>query len=207
MSLFIEGHRRRDQHAVVRRADAVQHGGDVPMVAEIVRAAPIERNRRHCCEAPGAFRSVANHQLHRLDIAPDGHEGGDLRREPLRRPGAAGPVPHEARGDAAAVLPISKFCRLLLCGNARGRPAARLRHQPEIARAAVVVQVVHADRLKDKGLLIELAVAAEVRRDGALEPCLARQREIQGAGVLRLLKAKVAVPVEENRLLHACAPF
>ena len=52
------------------------------------------------------------------------------------------------------------------------------------------MQVFGTHRLQQKGVLIELAVAAEIRRQGALEPQLVGSRKIEIRIILWLFKSK-----------------
>lgn len=52
------------------------------------------------------------------------------------------------------------------------------------------MQVFGTHRLQQKGVLIELAVAAEIRRQGALEPQLVGSRKIEIGIILRLFQSK-----------------
>ena len=44
VALFVKGHSGLHQHGIVGGADAVEHGGDIPVIPDVVGASAIDRN-------------------------------------------------------------------------------------------------------------------------------------------------------------------
>ncbi len=207
MPLFVKGHGRFHQHAVFGCPDAMQHRGDVPMVAKIVRASSIDRDGGNAGDALRRGIGIGDPYVQDFDVFLRRDKGGDFRAQriptgiPLHR------LPHQPCGQAAFVLLCGEPQGFLFCRNAGYRPAAVLRNAPKIPRPAVRVQVLRADRLQQKGFLVQLAVAPKVRRDCAFQPRFTRQREIQAAVCLWILKRKGAAVVQKMNCLHHVPPF
>ena len=93
------------------------------------------------------------------------------------------------------LLRRGKALRFLARGAAGAGPGFPIAAQPEIARAAVVVQVFGTDRFEQERLLIYFGVAAQIRGHRAFQAGLGGQRKVQVAFVFRIFHGKGAVCV------------
>ena len=82
VALLVKGHGGLDQYAVVRCPDAVEHGGHVPVVPDVVRAPSIDGDGRDAGHALGCGVCVGDADMHDLHILTAGDKGRDLRAEP-----------------------------------------------------------------------------------------------------------------------------
>ena len=68
MTLLIEGHGGFHKHTVFRCPDAVQHGSNIAMVADIIRTSAIDRNCRNAPEHPGGVSGIRDTDMQDLHI-------------------------------------------------------------------------------------------------------------------------------------------
>ena len=161
---LVKGHGGADPHPVDGGADAVEHGGHVAVVPQVVGAAAVEGHRPVGGEGEGAVGDVFHRDAEHFHIVPHRHKAGQGGMHPRRFQCAFQSVPHKARRQAAVVLGGGELHRLLGRRRAGQRKGGAVRpRQPEIPGGAVVVQVFHTHRLQQKGLLVQLGVAAQVR--------------------------------------------
>ena len=126
-----------------------------------------------------------------------GQGGADSRRFQ----GALQGMSHEARRQTAVLLGGGELHRLLGGRGAGQRKDGAVRpHQPEIPGGAVVVQVFHAHRFQQKGLLVQLGVAAQIRRNAAFQPVFGSQRKIQLADLFGALQGETAVRIDKMKV-------
>ena len=190
VSLLIKGHGGLHQHPVIRGPDTVEHGGHIPVIPNVVRAPAVDRNRRDPGEPLGRGARIGDADIHDLHVLAAGDKGCDLRAKRVARCLPADALPHKSRRQPALVLHWRKAGGLLFRRHPGGRPAALFRHAPEVSGAAAGAQVFGADRLQQKALLVQLAVAAQVRSNGAFQPCFTGQREIEAAYLFRIVNFK-----------------
>ena len=133
---------------------------------------------------------IGDADIHDLHVLAVGDKGCDLRAKCVTLCLPADALPHESCRQPALVLLRRKAGGLLFRRHPGGRPAALFRHAPEVSGAAAGAQVLGADRLQQKALLVQLAVAAQVRRNGAFQPRFTGQRKIKTAYLLRIVNFK-----------------
>ena len=200
---LVEGHGGADQHAVPGGPDAVQHGGDVAVVPDVVRAASVEGNGRGGRHPAGLVRLVAHRDQQDLRTVVRGAEGGDRGVQPHGLPAALQGVPHQAGGHRAVILVRGETGGLLPGRSACRRKDLAFRPgQPEVAPRPVVVQVFGADRLQQKAVLVQLGVASQRRGDGAFHPGFRGQRKVQIADIFGPADGKAAVPVHKVQMVQ-----
>ena len=200
---LVKGHGGADPHPVGGGADAVEHGSHVAVIPQVVGAATVEGYRPVGGEGEGAVGDVFHRDAEHFHIVPHRHKAGQGGADPRRFQGAFQSVPHKARRQAAVVLGGGELHRLLGGRGAGQRKGGAVRpHQPEIPGGAVVVQVFHAHRFQQKGLLVQLGVAAQVRRNAALQPGFGSQREIQLADLFGAVQCETAVRIDKMRMLQ-----
>ena len=148
MTALVKGQRGLDQNAVLGRFDAVQQARHMAMVAQIVRAAAVNRDRRRRRNAQRRTAGVLQRDGEHLEPALRRDEAQNLCRQTERRAAAPHALPHEARRERAVLLRGREALRLLRRACADRRPKGVLRPDPEIPHAAIIVQIFHADRLE-----------------------------------------------------------
>ena len=160
------------------------------MIPDVVRAPAGDRNRRDPGEPLGRGARIGDADIHDLHVLAAGDKGCDLRAKRVALCLPADALPHKSRRQPALVLLWRKAGGLLFRRHPGGRPAALFRHAPEVSGATAGAQVFGADRLQQKALLVQLAVAAQVRSNGAFQPCFTGQREIEAAYLFRIVNFK-----------------
>ena len=120
VALLIKGHGGLYQHAVIRGPDAVEHGGHIPVIPDVVRAPAVDGNRCDPGQALGHGVRIGNADVHDLNILMMRDKGCDLRAKAITLCLPPDSLPHEARCQAALVLLRRKAGGLLLCGSPRG---------------------------------------------------------------------------------------
>ena len=110
---LVKGHGGADPHPVFGGADAVQHGGDIAVIPQVVGTAAVEGYRRIGGKAPGGCGGIFHRDAEHFHIVLHRHKAGQGGMHPRRFQGAFQSVPHKARRQAAVVLGGGELHRLL----------------------------------------------------------------------------------------------
>ena len=177
---LVKGHRRRHKHTVLHRADAVQQRCHMPVIPQIVRAPAIDRygcGRRESYLHVACIGNLHIHDLHRI---VQRNKRRDLCRKLILPGGSRHGLPHKTGCHFVFIRKIRKFFCDFFRRIARGGPASvRSDMAPEISGIPIIMKILHAHRLQQKRILIQLAVPAKCRRHRAFDTTLPCDREIQ----------------------------
>jgi hypothetical protein len=203
VALFVKRHGGTDKHSIFGRLDPVEHGSDISVVADVVGASSIDGDGGICCKFLRGFCLILNRHIQDFHIAVLGDEGSSRRGQLMYsgRPGQG--LPHESRSQLAVVLRVRELLRLLFCGGSGSRVhfAAAL-SEPEVAGGTIIMKVLGAYRFQQKGLLVDLGIAAKAGGDGAFQPAFGCKREVQVTCIFRLSDQKTAVFIHKFQLIQ-----
>ena len=171
--LLIKGHGGLHLHPFLRNTDAVQHGGYIPMIPEVIRRTSVKGDHCHGREYHFLIGCIPKQDPHDLHICIHRNKGSHFRFDAVLLRSSHGLLPQETAFDPAFLLGIGKALRFLLCRASHGGPySAAAKIQPEIPRVLVVVQILHTHGFKHEMFLIQLGIPAQIRRHAGLQPRL-----------------------------------
>ena len=207
---LVEGHGGPERHAAVRHGQPVQQAGDVPVVADVVGAAAVQREGRRRDEGQGRRAFVRHGDAQQLGLLAF---GGDERQDigANAQAGVLPPrfIPQQSAARGTGFFIIITFC-LLGGADARGAPQFAVRQpQPEIAPRAALVQRFDARRRQKEAVLPGLAVARPAGRDAADHARGVHQGKYHSGRAVGVAQDKIArrAAVFDLRHISSFLPF
>ncbi len=175
------------------------------MVAQVVRRAAIDRNRRGGREGQRPVAHVGQCNLHQFHgVAACGHKTQRLGAQAHLTVLPRDLVPQQPGLQRHRLGRIGREPLRMLRRRVAGcRPrAVACDMHPEVARRTGVVQVFGGDRQRQKGVLTGLGVAVQRRRHRRHHAGLVDQREVEIAGLMRRCQTERAVVAGEVPCVH-----